>query len=440
VGKLLRDLSLENRLPLIQCEPSEVVITKNHEVYISSNVKKTRDDLIRNFPRERQGITDFLKYITTREPLQLYVELKDLTFRQVLDRYLSDLELKSVLSTLLGNIGLPSFKASALTSAFLFREFIFDGGYYPKGGMQQFPDKLIERFQEYGGTALLLSPVESIHIRNGSVKGVTLRYRGRMNVTIDTKLVVANCDPFQVFGELIRANEGNPINRISSSIENRVITPSAFMVHLGIRHDISKVARFHTNIWSYTCGDIDQYYEAVLEGKVEFGKGSFLFCSIPTFHDPTILPKGLHSIQAIIAAPYYDRHRWEGMKDRLTKDVIERLEEYIPGLRNWIEVEQIAIPPTLVKYTAGYKGAMYGWASIPEQVGRRKLPEETTINGLFLVGHWTGLPSGHSGLPTVVTSGRNVARLALKVLRLGKGSCSLNGTVNVALSNNSGHE
>ena len=149
IGRLLSDLSLKERLPLIHCEPSEVVVSKNHEVFISSDVKRTRDEFAQAFPREQRAITDFFKYITLEEPLKLYVDLRNLTFRDVLDRYFSDWELKSVLSTLLGNIGLPSFKASALTSVFLFREFIFDGGYYPKGGMQRFPDLLLERFREY---------------------------------------------------------------------------------------------------------------------------------------------------------------------------------------------------------------------------------------------------------------------------------------------------
>ena len=416
IGKLLADHQLDKKLKLIRCEPSEVVVTKRREVFIFSELSKTIHEFQQCFPQEAGPVDDFFKYLALRDPLQLYVDLRGLTFRDLLDQYFKDWELKSVLATLLGNIGLPSFRASALTSAFLFREFIFDGGYYPKGGMQQFPNALLERFREYGGIALFLSPAEEIILNQaGRIRSVRIKVLGRKPIEVQTRVVVANCDPYQLYERLLR-NTNIPSEQ-RSSLDSRLPTFSAFMVHLGINHDITHDAKYHCNIWSYQRGDIDGYYEGVMKGKIDFGVDTFLFCSIPSFHDPDLLPKGHHSIQTIIAAPYYERGVWDRYKDRLAQDVVRRLEQFIPGVGRWIEVKQIATPTTLIKYTSNYSGAMYGWASTSEQVGRQKFPEETAIEGLYLVGHWTGLPSGYSGTPTVVTSGRNVARLVLREIR-----------------------
>ena len=74
----------------------------------------------------------------------------------------------------------------------------------------------------------------------------------------------------------------------------------------------------------------------------------------------------------------------------------------------------MATPATLVKYTSNYRGAMYGWASTKDQVGVDVPGEIEGIQGLFHVGHWSDVPTGHSGVATVVASGRAVARRVLK--------------------------
>ena len=88
--------------------------------------------------------------------------------------------------------------------------------------------------------------------------------------------------------------------------------------------------------------------------------------------------------------------------------------QYIPGISNLIDVKQVATPHTLVKYTSNYRGAMYGWASIPEQIGYSDLGGKLNVGGLFVVGHWSTIPGGHSGLSTVVASGSGVAKIVLK--------------------------
>jgi len=430
IGRLLHDLQLEKRLTLLRCDPSDVIISKGHEVYIRSDVGKTIHEFQSHFKTEADSIRKFFNYVVNTEPILLYLELKDATFKSLLDAYFSNWELKSILSTMLGNIGLPSSRASALSSVFLFREFVLDGGYYPKGGIQRLPDALLAQFEEFGGITLLLSPAEEIGLDSaGRVRHVTVRQMGRHPIQINTRCVVANCDPFQLYGKLLQKNAN--LVCAKPEYQNRVSTMSAFMVYLGVKKDISTIAKYHCNLWSYRRGHVDEYFEGVLKDQIDTGLDSFLFCSIPSFHDENLLPPDRHSLQLIVAAPFRERSFWEEHKDAVADAAIDRLEQYIPGLRQWIEVKEVATPPTIVKYTANYRGAMYGWASIPVQVGRRAFPQETAVEGLFSTGHWTGIPSGHSGVPTVVTSGRVTARLVLRWLRENKGlvfvgpACSL---------------
>lgn len=416
IGRLIADHQLDELVTLRRYSPTDVVVTKSHDVLFFSDLADTVRELQREFPREARSIARFVEYMTSTDPLQLYVELSGKTFANILDRYFEDWELKSTFATLLGNIGLPSSRASALTAVFLYREFIFDGGYYPQGGMQRFADALLERFKRYGGTTLLLSPAENISLSpSGRVQSVRIRYLGRSPVDIETRAVVANCDPYQLYDKLLaRASIRTPLRE---QLDRWEPTVSAFMLHLGVNGDLNRIAKYRCSVWSYRQGHIDEYFERVIRGTIDFGPEAFVFFNVPSFHDPTVAPPHGHVVHVIIAAPYFERSVWEQQKALLARDVLRRLEPYLPGVSERIDVQHIAIPPTLMKYTANYQGAIYGWASIPEQVGSKKFPERTGIDGLYLVGHWTGLPSGNSGIPTVVTSGRSVARMVLRERR-----------------------
>ena len=129
------------------------------------------------------------------------------------------------------------------------------------------------------------------------------------------------------------------------------------------------------------------------------------------------MEQGLHSLQCIVGAPYKPRDFWEkdGLKHRIADELIERIEKFIPGLSPLIEHKLIATPPTLLKYTSNFEGAMYGWASSMEQLSEYSIQNQMLkMSGLYLVGHWAGLPTGTNGVATVVASGRAVAKRILR--------------------------
>ena len=318
-------------------------------------------------------------------------------------------------------MALPSTEASALTSVFLYREFVLDGGYYPRGGMQVLPDVLVDRFKEYGGDVLFLSPAKAIMMTNcGEVAGVRVKVHGGEEVEIRARVVVANCDPYQLVNGLLHNVNGGRLDGLRSLMQ-RTPSVSGIMVHLGVKKELRGIAKYETNVWYYPGNHIDDYYSALTAGKLALDMG-FLFFSIPSFHDSGLLPEGRHSIQAIIGAPFKPRSEWEkdGFKERVGEEIIRRIEYFIPNLSRWIEVKMISIPPTLNKYTSNYKGAMYGWASTPNQVGNRLSENSLGIEGLFTVGHWSDIPTGHSGVTTVVASGRSVAKFVVKHQQAGR--------------------
>jgi len=410
VGRLLADHNLNDRLELMRFDPSDVVITPEYTVSIRTELGALINEFQRLFPHEARGIEQLFTFIAETDSVSLYVALKKLTFLDVLDEYLKDFKLKAVIGILLGNIGLPSSKASALAGVFLFREFIFDGGYYPKGGMQAFCDVLVDKFKEYGGTISFLSPVESIGVANSKVQGTAIK-GGQF---IKARYVISTADPHQTFLKMVTGYS------INGELHKRLVTSkpsiSAFMMHIGTKRSLKDVVSHRCCMWYYPGYDIDECYLDWLEGRPNFDRG-FVFASAPSFHDSSLAPKGKDSLQLIIGSPYMSRDYWQKEKDRIADKVIKMTENFIPGLSKNIEIQLIATPVTLVKYTSNYKGAMYGWASTPDQVGECRFPETTPVEGLYMSGHWAGPPAGQGGIPMVVYSGRNVARIVLRDLR-----------------------
>jgi len=387
-------------------------MTPDYTVEIRTNRDALLEEFQSKFPKEQVGIRKLFDFMAETDAMTLYVKLKRGTFGQLMDQYLKDWKLKAILGILLGNIGLPSSRASALSGVFLFREFVFDGGYYPKGGMQAFCDALVERFREYGGTVSFLTPVTGIDVERGSVKGVFVKG----DRFVRCRYVISTADPFQTFGRLVRGYQLN--GRLSQQLQRSEASISAFMLYVGTRKSIHEAVKYHCCTWYYPGYDIDQCYLNWLEGRPEFDKG-FIFASYPSFHDKELAPPGKDAIQFIVGAPYVDRGYWESRKEGIADQIVERAEAFIPGLSKNIELRMIATPMTLVKYTGNHRGAMYGWASTPEQVAENRFPEQTPVRGLFLSGHWAGPPAGQGGIPMAVYSGRNVARLIVRDRKTG---------------------
>jgi phytoene dehydrogenase-like protein len=417
VGRLLSDHTLTTRLEFVRCNPSDVMLTRHARVFIKTEYEELVGEFQAAFPAERKGIRQLLDYMAATDPIRLYADLKERTFAELLDNYVDDTELKSQLSIQLGNIGLPSSRASAVTAAFLYREFVFDGGYYPKGGMQAFPDLLVSRLREYGGHIAFLSQAMNIQVENGKVSSVTARTNGKHLQQFRTQLVVMNGDPIQLFDGLLKGTSLAERSRLL--LESLEPSMSSIMVHMGVRGNIERICKYPCNLWYFGGEHVDDYYTAICEGELGLDQ-DFVFFSIPTLHDRSILPTNRHSIQCILGAPYRPRSFWEkeGLKRQIEDRVVSMVEQYIPGLSKLTEFCVVATPPTLYKFTSNFQGAMYGWASTREQLGRYSgLAEGISDVGIHLVGHWAGLPTGTNGIATVIASGRALGRKLLSRAR-----------------------
>jgi phytoene dehydrogenase-like protein len=394
VRQMFKDLALDERIAIHRHEPSDIIITPDFSVAFWSETERTISEFHKAFPAEKAAITSFFHLLKLPTP-QFYTRVRSWTFRQLLDAYFLDEQLKSVLAyPIYGNGALPPSRMSAFIGAKIYQEFLLDGGYYPENNMQALPNALASRFEEFGGSLRLSSRVEKICIENDSVSGVVIAGE----CFIPSRYVISNCDARQTIVMLI-GKEGLLENDYYQTMSTLAPSLSIFVAYIGVQGILEKEHHPGTNVWMLS----DYAIESYLSQK-DFNLNNT--CTM------TRVMPNQSSILAFANAPYYDKIFWDAHKEQCLNSFIARIEEYaIPKLAERIAYKGAATPHTLSRYTSNYHGAAYGWACTPEQLGLYDLRKPPIVHNLFLAGHWV---TEGIGIPGVTYVGRDTANMILR--------------------------
>ena len=393
VARILNELEVGDRINIVRCDPSDIIIAPDHKVVFWNDLNRTITDLQANFPAESASIESFFNYIDKYSGAVLVAELRNKTFKELLDLYFRDEKLKAVLALpVLGNVGLPASLASALTAVTIYKEFIYDGGNYPEGGMQELPDLLKIRFEEYGGEILLTKTVKKITMNDGQVSGVQLKN----NTRFSAKYVISNADTRHTFLDMI---DGTEDEVLADNLNNLTPALSMFILYLGVGPDYKGFPTTFSNIWNMPDYDVEGMYRKAVRGDIENSDWFLLRAS-----------KEQKTLLMLVNAAFRTKDFWKENKGRLTDLFIQKVEQVLPGFSDHIVFKDAATPHTLYRYTFNYKGSAYGWAGMPSQFGVRGLSQTTSIKNLYLTGHWTTTAQGISGVSYL---GRSTARMIL---------------------------
>jgi Phytoene dehydrogenase and related proteins len=295
------------------------------------------------------------------------------TFKQKLDEYFKNDDLKTLLCSLLGYIGSEPGRISAASALTASLSYFIYGGYYPRGGAQNFANTLKKFIVSRGGEVLLMHRVSKILVENGSVVGVRCGDK-----VFKAPIVVANANAKRVFLELV--GEEHLDKDFVEYVKSLRMSPSAFMVFLGVDMDLS----------SYPTLIVD------LDNEIHI--------AINSNADPSLAPRGKASVTIATFANYHEfpergTREYVEKKRRLAEELVQRAEKAIPGLSKHIVVQDAATPKTFERYTLMPEGAIY---SFDQSIDTKRPYFKTPIKGLYLVGAST-FPGG--GIEGVVISG-----------------------------------
>lgn len=395
IRQVLEELNLESRIKITRHDPQDIIISPNYKISFWNDLSKTIEELSNAFPKESKSIKAFLTYLNNSKGITS-AELRNRTLKSLLDQYLSSKKLKAIFSVLvLGNQGLPPSLISAFTASKFYKEFIIDGGYYPEDGMQAFSDILAKRFKELGGHLSLSSLVTKITIADNKVKGVVTWGSD----FISSKYIISNCDAVQTFSSLI--GEENCNKEFVNKLHSLRYSLSMFILYLGVDKNLKSLPKAGSNVWFLPSYDVEAMYALAKKGAID---------SLDWFLARLLPDK--KSIIMLVNSPFKDGKYWNDNKDRLIDVFIKKIESVIPNLSKHVVLKDAATPSTLYKWTLNYKGASYGWESLPSQFATAGLSQVTHIKNLYLTGHWTTLSQG---IPGVAYLGHDTAKIVSRI-------------------------
>ncbi|MFA5337471.1 MAG: NAD(P)/FAD-dependent oxidoreductase [Candidatus Omnitrophota bacterium] len=394
--RLLSELGVADRIKFNRHNPPNIIITPDFKINIfHGDTNKTIEELQKYFPQEKNQITRFFQYIILANS---FLDIRSKTFDELLNSFFSDKKLKAILSIIAtAFIGFPSSKSSALIACLLYKEFIFDGGYYPLGGMQNFVDILSKRFNEFNGEMVLGKIVKEIDIANNKVKGIMLSG----NQFLSSKYVVSACDVRQTFLKLIKEKKSDIITKIKAASPSL----SFFLVYLGVDKNLERIQELKSNIFLITDYNTKGNHDDILNYR-QIG------IRTPSVWDTTLNGGNKESICLAVNANYKNEEYWSKKRSDTFADRLIKLgETIIPDLSKHIILKMCVTPFTLHKWTENYHGAAFGWASTPKQFGNPDFSQKTRIENLYLSGHWSNQSSGVS---FVANCARGTADLILQ--------------------------
>jgi all-trans-retinol 13,14-reductase len=295
------------------------------------------------------------------------------TYQQKLDEYFENDDLKALLCALLGYVGAEPDKTNASSALTACVAYYLHGGYFPKGGAQNFANALRDFVETHGGKVLTNHKVDKILVENGKAIGV----RAGQEI-FKTSIVVANANAKTTFLELV--GKDNLDKAFMENIQTLKMSPSAFMLFLGVDMDLS---RYPTLI-----KDLDEGYEIVINSNAA----------------PTLAP-ALKSSLTIIANAVYQDFPERNTEAYITKKkeqaelLVHQAEKSIPELSSHVVFQDAATPKTFERYTLMPEGALY---SFDQSTDVKRPYFKTPIEGLYLASAST-FPGG--GVEAVVISG-----------------------------------
>ncbi len=391
--------------------------------------------LVRLFPEEKAGIaaliddmTGFAADIGKFSAAQGKVEMSRFpqdfphlarhagrTWGQMVDDRLRDPKLKAIVSALWIYFGLPPSRLAAYYYALPTLGYLQAGGYYPKGRSQNISDALANFIKARGGSVLLRTRVRKILTKDGAAYGVQTEagqdYRGRV--------VVSNASAWHTFHQLLE--EDAAVKEYRARLAGFSTSLSCLQVFLGLNKDLVRECAIpDTEVFLETGYDPDASYEASRRADVEnCGVGVTLYDNLYEGYSP----RGKNTINLIALQGFEPWEKYEAdylkgskaayraEKERMAAVLIRRVEQkLLPGLSKCIQVREIGTPLTNLRYTASYRGAIYGWDQTVDNSGPRRVGHSTPVKGLYLAGAWSSpghgygavLPSGLSCFAEIV--------------------------------------
>ena len=428
-------LGIPPEIEICPQDPQRRIITPRFQLTLSTDIDQFERDLILLFPKERHAIHAYLEewkqfvksieglplksleVITPREKMQLLykgmlkapllVRYRNKTTQAVLDSFFKDPLLKYLLS-----FGVRKDSSILHCASPIFWAITGNFYYIKDKGVEALPQLFLRQYQAYGGEISFNTLVKKIIIENGKARGVELEG----GEEIRSRYVISSGDGPATFHSLI----GNHLlpERFVRKLRKKEISAPIFTLYAGVDLDLAQMG-FDGALVHYYPALSTNPWEKEDEKRFDIEKEKMAI-RMDSIKNPLFAPKGAHTIAVAAYTPYSlftdgasINPRYAEIKEAIAQKIIGVTEQVIPGLSSHIMARDASTPLTYERETLNTHGATMGWYLSAKEFSRIR-SQKTPIAHLYQAGHWT-FPGG--GIPMVILSGINAARLVFKDMR-----------------------
>jgi phytoene dehydrogenase-like protein len=305
--------------------------------------------------------------------------------------------LRDALGMLYGAEGsMPDFPVSGLVMMLAYMHRKSNG--YPIGGSLEFVRALERRYTGLGGTVSYGTRVDRIIVEGGRAVGV--RAAGQ---ELSGDVVISCADGHATLFDMLEGRWLTPALR--EAYETYPVFPSLLFMGIGIARDMSSQPAA-------------QLFTLKTPLVLEDGALTVKALGVRFFHfDPTTAPAGKTAAVVSIETRNHgwwtslrteDPGRYREAKRRLGEMVVDALEAEIGGIKEHVEVVDVATPATWIRYTGNWQGSYEGF--LPTRAVMMKHLGFTIpgLEGFYMHGQWS-TPGG--GLPPAGMNGRKLAQI-----------------------------
>ncbi len=416
---------------------------ESFDYLLTNNPDEWRDQLINEFPHEKEGLIRFFKAAkrlgkSFKNFSRVFRTEESMTMRERMNNKLPLLKFAIPFIPYISYTGEKGLK-KGLNKFFKDEKLhrIFTGetellsclvpigwAYYgdfqspPIGGGQVIPEWMEHIVHYYGNDLFFKAEVKEILLEGNTAKGVSFTYRGS-EYTINSKYVVAACDVETLYEKML------PTHAISEKLKAKLRDADIY--------SSSVTVSIALDCTPYELGFNEELVHIVTEdaptgmhsdGNPETSEIGIL---APSFRDPSLAPEGQGTLTLFMpafmdyndtwqtnndAGNYLRNEAYNNLKNKIADTIIDRVEKAVaPGLRSHILFYDVATPVTHWRYTGNRGGTMMGAKPGKKNMQGKIAHYQTPVKNLLLGGHWAELGGG---VPIAVKAGANASLLILQ--------------------------
>ncbi len=419
------ELGIANDIELVRMENLyRAVLPGKFDVTLKADKAKSIETLKEKFPNESAGIDRFFNLVweycnqwihvtMMRDPesspvkFPVYFKYALKPLQEVLDEFLNDQNLQSVIGMYWPYLGIPPAKLPFGEFAVLLWAYSEFKPWHIKGGSQALSNSLLNSFLSHGGEVKFNTGVKTIKTNNGRVCGVITEHGDE----VTTDRIVSNAGTYTTYVELL--DESVVPEWRFKELGARSVGVSAVSVFLGFDAEPEELGIHETTNFLSTSIDNNQIWE---DWKTLNPPKSMLF-SCYDVEDPEFSPKGCCQA-ALISLAYAEPWlripptKYADEKYKFAGHMLDVLYKVFPDCKNHIEEIDVGTPLTHMRYLGHPGGAIYGFDQFAKDTDLF-MEKTSPVKGLYHTGAWVN--SG--GFQPTLMSGASTGRAVIRSLK-----------------------